>query len=175
MKIYFYSACLENTSNDWSKFRLKMVFIFFFLTFCCNFWHGVNYWCGYNTAYSHLLQIHAVSHCAFLQMNPTYWILAFDSFKQIVQTLLDKPESKSSSMEFDAVIKATRHCLESIRCDSFPSYISVSPWVFLVFHTCYMITIFKLVNAWKKSLFYWGNAWCSLVALLSFLINHALV
>ncbi|KAL3830375.1 hypothetical protein ACJIZ3_019177 [Penstemon smallii] len=59
--------------------------------------------------------IHGVSHCALLQLNSSSLALVLDSFKKIVQILLGKAKTRSTSAENDSVVKATKESLESIR------------------------------------------------------------
>ncbi|CAI9786720.1 unnamed protein product [Fraxinus pennsylvanica] len=63
---------------------------------------------------SHL--IHSVSIRASLQMNSTSWALVLDSFKRIVEVFLDKARTNNIFVGNVTVIKATKLCLESIRC-----------------------------------------------------------
>ncbi|CAA2966828.1 HEAT repeat-containing 6 isoform X1 [Olea europaea subsp. europaea] len=63
---------------------------------------------------SHL--IHSVSVCASLQMNSTSWALVLDSFRRITEIFLDKAQTNNIFVGNVTVIKATKLCLESIRC-----------------------------------------------------------
>ncbi|KAL2539022.1 ARM repeat superfamily protein [Forsythia ovata] len=60
--------------------------------------------------------IHSVSICASLQMNSTSWALVLDSFKRIVEIFLGKAQTNKIFVGNVTVIKATKLCLESIRC-----------------------------------------------------------
>ncbi|CAA0838457.1 ARM repeat superfamily protein [Striga hermonthica] len=60
--------------------------------------------------------IHGISHCSSLEINSKSWAPVFDSFKRIVQALISMGKSDSVLVGNIAILKATLHCLESIRC-----------------------------------------------------------
>ncbi|KAK4433593.1 HEAT repeat-containing protein 6 [Sesamum alatum] len=66
------------------------------------------------TRLSHL--IHGISHCSSLEMNATSWALMLESFERIVQNFLGKAKTEGVLVGNVAVIKATKQCLESLRC-----------------------------------------------------------
>ncbi|GFP81254.1 heat repeat-containing protein 6 [Phtheirospermum japonicum] len=60
--------------------------------------------------------IHGISHYSFLEINSKSWPLVLDSFERIVQTLHRMDKTENVLIGNIAILKATKQCLESIRC-----------------------------------------------------------
>ncbi|KAL0391640.1 UNVERIFIED_CONTAM: Dynamin-2B [Sesamum radiatum] len=60
--------------------------------------------------------IHGISRCSSLELNSASWALMLESFERIMQSFLGKAKTEGILVGNVAVIKATKQCLESLRC-----------------------------------------------------------